>query len=86
MADDFIEINRAPVLTLWMSVVAKRMGHGWECALTIGKVFAGLNAQAKGRMLGIFTTPSEPTKKRGLGEEYWVRIGDRGIPMDDKSC
>jgi hypothetical protein len=81
MSATTIEINRAPVLTLWIAVVANRMGHSWETALTIGKVFAGLNAQAKGRLIGIYAEPSEPSKKRGLGEEYWIHIGDRGIPM-----
>jgi hypothetical protein len=81
MPYDSIEISRAPVLTLWIAVVANRMGHKWDCALIIGKVFAGLNAQAKGRMLGIHSQPSEPTKKRGLGKEYWIHIGDREIPM-----
>ena len=42
MSADTIEINRAPVLTLWIAVVAERMGHTWDTALTIGKVFAGL--------------------------------------------
>ena len=78
-----IEINRAPVITLWITVVANRVGHPWKTALTIGKVFAGLNAQAKGKLLGIYSEPSQPSKKRGLGEEYWIHIGDRGIPMKD---
>ncbi len=81
MSGDSIEINRAPVLTLWIAVVANHVGYDWNTSLTIGKVFAGLNAQAKGRLLGIYAGPSEPSKKRGLGEEYWVHIGDRGIPM-----
>ncbi len=78
---DSIEINRAPVLTLWIAVVGERMGHTWDTALTIGKVYAGLNAQAKGRLIGIYAEPIEPSRKRGLGEEYWAHIGDRGIPM-----
>jgi hypothetical protein len=83
MCPDTIEINRAPVLTLWIAVVAERMGHTWGTALTIGKVFAGLNAQAKGRLIGIYPEPSGPSRKRGLGEGYWVHIGDRGIPMQN---
>ena len=49
-----IEINRAPVLTLWATVVAERLGFGHKEALTLGKAVAGLNAQSKGRRLGIF--------------------------------
>lgn len=49
-----VQINRAPVLTLWAAVVAERLGHGRETALTLGRALAGLNAQTKGRRLGIF--------------------------------
>lgn len=48
-----IEINRAPVLTLWAVVVAERLGHDPNEALTLGRSLAGLNAQSKGRRLGI---------------------------------
>src|SRR5262245_24241278 len=46
--------NRAPVLMLWAAVVAQRLGFDEDEALTLGKALAGLNAQAKGRRLGIF--------------------------------
>ena len=80
-----IEINRAPVLTLWGAVVAERMGYDAEAAATLGKCLAGLNAQSKGRMLGIFGPPKGPErggapKKVGLGEDFWVEICGRGIP------
>src|SRR5258706_5021017 len=52
-----VQINRAPVLTLWAAVVAQRAGHGWETALTLGKSMAGLNGQRKGGMLRIYETP-----------------------------
>ena len=50
-----ITINRAPVLTLWATVVAERLGYNRKTALTLGKAVAGLNAQSKGRRLGIFS-------------------------------
>lgn len=79
-----VMVNRAPVLTLWGAVVAARMGYGWEEALTLGKAVAGLNAQAKGRRLGILAEPKprggkEP-KKVGLGEEFWVEVVGRPVP------
>lgn len=85
MAGATIEVNRAPVLTLWAAVVAERLGYDWEAALTLGKAVAGLNAQAKGRSLGIFGPPKaveagKPPKKIGLGEEFWVQICGRGVP------
>lgn len=64
MADRIIKINRAPVLTLWAAVVAERLGNDHECALTLGKAVAGLNAQAKGRRLGIFQDRQEPPTER----------------------
>ncbi len=85
MGSEVVTINRAPVLTLWAAAVAERMGWDWDCALTLGKAMAGLQAQAKGRMLGIYSPPkaaaqgAEP-KKSGLGEEFWVQVCGRSIP------
>jgi len=63
MAKKKIKINRAPVLTLWAAVVAKRLGYEEETALTLGKAVAGLNAQSKGRKLGIYEEKTEEEKK-----------------------
>jgi len=51
-------VNRAPVLTLWAAIVAERLGHPRATALTLGKAVAGLNAQSKGRRLGLFEVPT----------------------------
>src|SRR3712207_9588086 len=48
-----LRVNRAPVLTLWAAVVAERLGHPAETALTLGRAVAGASAQAKARRLGI---------------------------------
>ena len=58
-----IKINRAPVLTLWASIVAQRLGHERATALTLGKAVAGLNAQSKGRRLGLFDDAKNPSDK-----------------------
>jgi len=78
-----IEINRAPVLTLWAAVVAERLGFDESEALTFGKAVAALNAQSKGRRLGIF----KPGKDRGKkppeakrGEEFRVDVCGRAVP------
>ncbi len=47
-----IIINRAPVLTLWAAVVAERLGHPPETALTLGRAVAGFAARVKARSLG----------------------------------
>ena len=84
MPEQAIMINRAPVLTLWAAVVAERLGFEQDAALSLGKALSGLNAQSKGRMLGIFSPAkgpdgSEPKKVR-LGEEFWVELCGRDIP------
>lgn len=86
MPGQTVMINRAPVLTLWAAVVAEQLGYEHETALTLGKCVAGLNAQSKGRMLGIFGPPKGPErglppKKVGLGEDFWVEICQRGVPV-----
>lgn len=60
-AKDQVEINRAPVLTLWVAVVAERQGCTSEEAYTYGRWISGLFAQSKGRSLGIFEPKEEPT-------------------------
>jgi hypothetical protein len=84
MARRIVKINRAPVLTLWGAVVAERLGYDTRSALSLGKALAGLNAQAKGRRLGIFhpkkAPDGGPPKKVGLGEEFWIELCGRGIP------
>jgi hypothetical protein len=60
---EVVTINRAPVLTLWASVVAERLGFDPEEALTLGKAVAGLTAQSKGQRLGIFTPSPEAVRK-----------------------
>jgi hypothetical protein len=92
MAGRRIAINRAPVLTLWASVVAARRGYDEEAALTLGQAFAGLNAQSKGRRLGIYDDAKNDTiteKKeqasaalatvRLLGREILVHRSSRGL-------
>ena len=49
-----IRINRAPVLTLWATIVAERMGFRRDEALTLGRAVAGLNAYTKGKSLGLY--------------------------------
>ena len=81
---DVITINRAPVLTLWAAVVAERLGFKANAALTLGRALAGLNAQSKGRSLGIFKPPKfeagKPPQKHGLGEEFWIDLCGRAVP------
>jgi hypothetical protein len=83
MARPKILINRAPVLTLWATTVAERIGFDRDEALSLGKAVAGLNAQSKGRRLGIYKpVPREIKKARAQkrGEEFFVEICGRKVP------
>jgi hypothetical protein len=85
MATKKIKINRAPVLTLWATVVAERLGYDEDTALTLGKAVAGLNAQSKGKKLGIYEEKSEDEKKEDKKKEKaakpeFIELLGRGIP------
>lgn len=84
MARVVVQVNRAPVLTLWASVVAERLGFNREASLSLGKVLAGLNAQSKGRRLGIYKPPERPEtappKRARPGEMFWVELLGRPLP------
>jgi hypothetical protein len=78
-----ILINRAPVLTLWASTVAERLGFDQYEALSLGKAVAGLTAQSKGRRLGIYKPVPREVKKaraRKPGEEFLVEVCGRPVP------
>ena len=86
MANKKIKINRAPMLTLWAAVVAERLGYDEETALTLGKAVAGLNAQSKGRKLGIYEEKSEEEKQKDRKKEKaveteFIEILGRGVPV-----
>jgi len=79
-----VMVNRAPVLTLWASIVAQRLGYDQGAALSLAKAVTGLNAQSKGRRLGIYK-PSEPAegppkKKIPPKEMLWVELLGRVVP------
>jgi hypothetical protein len=80
-----ININRAPVLTLWAAVVAERFGYDQKEALTFAKAVAGLNAQSKERRLGIYEEkkdkPEVREKKEGKTAPLeFIEILGRGVP------
>lgn len=84
MAKKIIKINRAPVLTLWAAIVAERLGYNKNEALTLGRAVAGLNAQSKGRRLGIYEEKTEEGKeKEGKAKPAkleFIEILGRGVP------
>lgn len=84
MSPPTIQVNRAPVLTLWATIVAERLGHPHDTALTLGKAIAGLMAQSKGRRLGIYPEPSpgaKPARKRPATSLLSVPLMGRAVPV-----
>jgi hypothetical protein len=75
-----IEVNRAPVLTLWAAVVARRLGYTKDAALTLGKAVAGLNAQSKGRKLGLYQ-PADKGEKPDKARKAQQRAGVRQVEV-----
>jgi hypothetical protein len=83
-----IQVNRAPVLTLWAAVVAERLGYDRGAALTLGRAVAGLNAQSKGRRLGLLDEAAPKDRKppgvRGSRRrEQLVPLLGRSVPAVD---
>jgi hypothetical protein len=80
-----IQINRAPVMTLWAAVVAERLGYARDEALTLGRAVAGMNAQAKAVRLGL-REPAEAEKpgekgKRAAAKPESVLLLGRAVPV-----
>lgn len=78
------KINRAPVLTLWAAIVAQRLGFDHDEALTLGRAVAGLNAQSKGKRLGIFrpSTESLASKRKEAPEAgFEIELLQRAVPV-----
>ena len=85
MTAEKIQINRAPVMTLWAATVAEHMGFDHETALTLAKVVTGLNAQAKGQRLGIFEPKTkehvEQLRQRPVGDAFSIALLGREVPV-----
>ena len=78
-----IEINRAPVMTLWAAVVAERLGHTRATSLTLGRAVAGMNAQAKAVRLGLRepATEAERAERRKRAPADTVELLGRAVPV-----
>src|SRR5438477_7784341 len=78
-----VSVNRAPVLTLWAAVVAERLGFDEDASLTLGRAVAALNAQSKGRRLGIFKPKEKEAEKprpEAPAEVSQVEVCGRTVP------
>jgi len=70
-----ILVNRPPFLTLWASVVARRLGYDADEALTLERAVAGQTTAARGKRLRTLEERSAPdprelrTRREVLGAE-----------------
>lgn len=84
-----VNISRAPVLTLWVALVAERQGFTSDEAYTYAKWVTATLAQSKGRSLGIYehkeVTEEERAARRHrdeqLGVTYVEAFGNIKIPV-----
>lgn len=86
MTPTSIPINRAPVLTLWAYVVARRLGFHQAESLTLAKALAGATAHSKGTRIGVFEpTPAAIKEARAKRREeagvVAVSFMTRELPM-----
>ena len=74
-----VEVNRAPVMTLWAAVVARRLGHGHDEALTV----AGLNAHSKAKRLGLIESEEKFKEERRPSDDMHdaVPLLGRSVPV-----
>ena len=80
-----IRVNRAPVLTLWAAVVAERLGHHPETALSLASAVAGTAAHAKARRLGLAEDREKPRgdMPEAAAPPRRVRLLGKDIPLAD---
>jgi len=80
-----VTIDRTPVLTLWASVVARRLGFARDEALTLGRAVAGLGAYRKGAPIRLVTPTRAAIKERRrelkAGKRVQVDLLRRAVPV-----
>jgi hypothetical protein len=86
-APSFVRVNRAPVLTLWAAVVAERLGHPPETALSLASAVAATAARAKAgrpRLAEDRDHPGPPPATASLlGREVRLTRDARGVVLAD---
>jgi hypothetical protein len=80
-----VPVNRAPVPTLWAAIVAERLGHPPDAALTLGRSVAYSSARAEARRLGIMDEAQETVERRMQAAELkprrqTIRLLGRVVP------
>jgi hypothetical protein len=78
--------HHSPVLTLWATVVAERLGYPAEMALTLSRFVAGSSARAKAHRLGIGDEKRDAEEGHAQAAELkprrqTIRLLGRDIPV-----
>src|SRR3954451_6299929 len=76
-----IRVNRAPVLTLWASVVAERLGHPHDTALSLANAVAGTAARAKAKRLGIAEDRDQAKEQGSTRAAHTVRLLGKDVRL-----
>ena len=76
-----VQVNRAPVITLWAAVVAQRQGHSRDAALTFGKYISGMLAQSKGRSIGIYEDDSKSEEEKSEAKRNEEQAGVQRVDV-----
>jgi hypothetical protein len=80
-----ITINRAPVLTLWASVVARRLGFRRDEALTLGRAIAGLDVRPRRPAPKLLAPSPKAIKQRRRelkgGKRIQLDLMQRAVPV-----
>ncbi len=87
--DGVIRVNRAPVLTLWAAIVAERLGHDADAAITLGRAVAGSSARVKARAIGVEERPEggkplDTTKRTRSAPSQTVHLLGRHLPVVER--
>jgi hypothetical protein len=63
-----IQVNRAPVLALWATVVAETLGHPPDTAITLGRYVTSSSARIKARSIGMMDEAMEASERLAEAE------------------
>jgi hypothetical protein len=81
-----LQVNRAPVLTLWATVVAEQLGHPPDAALILGRYVCGASARIKARRIGVADEAHEAEERLAQAaalkpDREFVRLLGLDVPV-----
>ena len=82
-----IRVNRAPVLTLWAAIVAERLGHDADAAITLGRAVAGSSARVKARAIGLEENREDGSMRDAVkpAPRQTVHLLGRDLPVAERN-